>query len=376
MMTLFAVRRSALTVQWSRQYGVPQGSVLGLILFVLYTAEIGRVVAQHGLKFYQYAEDCEIYVATSVSAVHSAIDYLSRCLHDVDVWMSASRLGLRLNASKTQVLWLGSRHNIDRLIVHEVPVLSSTVGVVGSARDLGVVIVSRLSMADHVVSVYRSAYYHLRQIRPTLQSLSRDAANTIVQAFISSRLDYLQLSFVRRHRQLTSTTAVCIQNAAARLITQTGRREHILPVLPELHWLPVRRHVDFKLATLMFKSLHGCAPSYLSDACKSAHEASRVSDRLAPSHASYRGPELIWATGRLMLPDRGFGTSCLLHCGRLTVCQFRRQLKTFLFVKDLAAAPSDFCFYAPDINTLTYLLTFLLTLEFQYSVNSGSKDRS
>jgi len=41
--------------------------------------------------------------------------------------------------------------------------------------------------------------------------------------------------------------------------------------------------------------------------------------RLAPSHASYRGPELVWATGRLMLPDRGFGTSCLLHCGRMTV---------------------------------------------------------
>jgi len=45
-----------------------------------------------------------------------------------------------------------------------------------------------------------------------------------------------------------------------------------------------------------------------------------VSARLAPSHASYRdGPELVWATGRLMSPDRGFGTSCLLHCGHLTV---------------------------------------------------------
>jgi len=44
-----------------------------------------------------------------------------------------------------------------------------------------------------------------------------------------------------------------------------------------------------------------------------------ISTRLAPSHASYRGPELIWATARSMLPDRGFGTSCLLHCGHLTV---------------------------------------------------------
>ena len=84
------------------QYGLPQGSVLGPILFVLYTAEIGRIVAQHGLKFHQYADDCQIYVATSASEVHSTIDQLSRCLHDIDVWMSASRL--RLNASKTYVL--------------------------------------------------------------------------------------------------------------------------------------------------------------------------------------------------------------------------------------------------------------------------------
>ena len=45
-----------------------------------------------------------------------------------------------------------------------------------------------------------------------------------------------------------------------------------------------------------------------------------VSAHLAPSHASYRGPELVWATSLLMSMDRGFGTSCLLHCDRLTVC--------------------------------------------------------
>ena len=79
---------------------MPEGPpVLGPTLFVLCTAEIGRIVAQHGLQFHQYADDCQIYIATSVNAVHSAIDQLSRCLRDVDVKMSASRL--RLNASKT-----------------------------------------------------------------------------------------------------------------------------------------------------------------------------------------------------------------------------------------------------------------------------------
>ena len=57
-----------------------------------------------------------------------------------------------------------------------------------------------------------------------------------------------------------------MQNAEPRLITQTGRREHITPVLRQLQWLPVPRRVEFKLAILVYESLHGLAPPYLSDA--------------------------------------------------------------------------------------------------------------
>jgi len=243
--------------------------------------------------------------------------------------MSASRL--RLNASKTQVLWLGSRYNIDRLTVHDVQVVTSTVGVVSSARDLGVVIDSQLSMADHVASVCRSAYYHLRQIRPALQSLTRDAAKTLVQAFISSRLDYCNSVCCGIADKLLQRLQ-SVQNAAARLVTRTGRREHISPVLRELHWLPVRRRLDFKLATLMFKSLHGCAPLYLSDACQSTKETSH---RLrSSSTTTYVIPRT-----RTRLGDRAFDVAGPRLWNNLpaslrstdSIAQFRKQLKTYLF---------------------------------------------
>ena len=66
-----------------------------------------------------------------------------------------------------------------------------------------------------------------------------------------------------------------MQNAAARLITQTGRREHITPVLRQLHWLPVRRRMEFNLAFLVYKALHGLAPPYLSDDCLLVAEVGR-----------------------------------------------------------------------------------------------------
>ena len=83
-----------------------------------------------------------------------AIDRFSCCLADVEAWMTASRL--RLNATKTQLLWLGSRYSVDRLTIRELNALGSVVRMVDSARDLGVVVDSRLTIADHIASVCRA----------------------------------------------------------------------------------------------------------------------------------------------------------------------------------------------------------------------------
>jgi len=79
-----------------------------------------------------------------------------------------------------------------------------------------------------------------------------DGSKTIVQAFISGRLDYCN-SLLYGMTDSLFQRLQSVQKAAARLITRTGRREHITPVLRELHWLPVRRRVDFKLAMFMYK---------------------------------------------------------------------------------------------------------------------------
>ena len=123
---------------------------------------------------------------------------------------------------------------------------------VTSARNLGVVIDSWLIMLDHVAVVCRTGYYRLRQLRPTVKCLSVDAAKTLIQSFISNRLDYCNAALCGITDTLLRKQLKAVQNAAARLLTRTGRREHISPVLRQLHWLPVSHRIDFKLA------LEGC----------------------------------------------------------------------------------------------------------------------
>ena len=139
---------------------------------------------------------------------------------------------------------------MDRVDCHDVLVLGTHVAISDTARDLGVVIDRELSLAAHVTAVCRSGYNQLRQLRPVVRSLSVNATKTLVQAFISCRLDYCNsLLFGISDGLLRRLQSV--QNAAARLVTGARRCDHITPVLRQLHWLPVRQRVVFKIAGLV-----------------------------------------------------------------------------------------------------------------------------
>jgi len=172
-------------------------------------------------------------------------------------------------------------------------------------------------------------YYGLCPAIEIFQVWKRDfmyAAPLPGTAFIGRRQS-TSATFIRRFRTFLQS----VQNAAARLVTGTRQCDHISPVLCQLHWLPVRQRVVFKIATLVHRSLSGNAPGYLADDCPLVADARVRQLRSADTRT------LVVSQAHSSFGDRTFATTgpqvwnSLPPNRRLKYGQFRRLLKTYLF---------------------------------------------
>ena len=152
-------------------FGVPQGFVLGPLMFLLYSAELFDVVACSGLVgySYSYADDTQVYIGTPATSASTIAQRFASCVEQVDAWMSSNRQSM--NADRTQLIWLGTKQQLDELSMTELDLLSATVRFSTAVCDLGVLVDSQLSMADHVASLSRTCLLQLRQLRLVRSSM-------------------------------------------------------------------------------------------------------------------------------------------------------------------------------------------------------------
>ena len=314
--------------------GVPQGSVLGPLFFSLYTTDVFHLVEQRQFRIHGYADDLQIYEHTLPSDMDAVSRRFAACVEDVMTWMASNRL--KLNSSKTEIIWFGSASRLGTCSTKPISIAGDAIRPVNSVRNLGVIFDSTLSFKLHVSSVARTCYYQIRQIRTVRKSLTQDSCHTLIRSLVFSRLDYCN-SLLAGAPKVFLDQLSCVMRASARLTLGLSRFSHVAVITREkLHWLDFPARVVFKLCVTAFRCLHGLAPGYLAGSC--------VPVSSVPGRSHLRSAAL----GALVIPssrlvtvgERAFFITCPrawnllppdLRTADLGLQAFRKKLKTFLF---------------------------------------------
>lgn len=311
--------------------GVPQGSVLGPLLFATYVSPVKEVINENNVEHSQYADDTQLFLAIRAATVHNDLSVISKCAASVRIWLAAN--DLLLNADKSEVMLIGTTAQLKAVSdVKDVDVAGANLPVVSELKSLGVVIDRRLAFDGHIKSVCKLCNYHLWALRHIRNVIPLEVAEMIACSMIGARLDYCNAVL---YGVSTSNLSKLqrIQNLTARIVLQQSKSSHVKPLLRSLHWLPVQQRITYKLAVLTYKARISRQPQYLS--CL-------LSDRLMGTEMTLRSStqEMLQVPSmRTQYGCRAFKVaaptvwnSLPLHVKQSgTEAVFRNRLKTYLF---------------------------------------------
>ena len=242
---------------------VPQGSVLGPMLFTMYVKPLSAIIDSHSIIHHSFADDLQLQIFAPPDRISELLHSMQSCMSDVKAWATANML--RLNDNRTELMLVTYKRTKH---LHSIPT-SITIGNAQipfkqSVKNLDFALDCHLTMNSHVSNIARTCYFELRHLASIRRFLASTATARLVSAFVLSRIDYCNSLLFGSTHDVTSNLQR-IQNYAARVILRLPRSSSITIHLESLHWLPVKVRSTYKIACLCYHCHISTAPSYVTD---------------------------------------------------------------------------------------------------------------
>lgn len=237
------------------QYGVPQGSILGPILFSIYLIPLYIELEKLDINYHGYADDNQLYIIDKSN--DACIDKLSSVVKLVTEWCTCYKL--KINPNKTNVMIIPNKNHIETVNFDLNFVTVST-----QVRNLGFVLDENLKLDKQISLVCRNSFYFLKNISQNKQCFDNPTLEKAILSYGFSHINFCAILYYDLPEKLTQKLQ-SIQNYAVRIIMCLDRKAHITPALKTLKWLNVKNFILYRYATIVYKCLTCVMPKYLTD---------------------------------------------------------------------------------------------------------------
>ena len=263
--------KGKLSHQAEIQTGVPQGSILGPLLFIMFMNDMPLNVSA---SVDMYADD---YIITATGKTTQAVEVkLNKDLHKISKWCEENKMVI--NAEKTKIMLITTRQKWQHLRTTDpnVHIIGENIQVVNSERLLGVQIDHFHSWSSHLQTIHTTIARYIALLCRIKKYLPYQARQTFYHSFFLPHMDYCSTLW---GDSSAAGRIHMLQKRAARVLTDSPYRTPSAPLFEQLRWLSLPDRVSYMKALLVFKSVNGLAPDYMCDLFESVQTVSSRNTR-------------------------------------------------------------------------------------------------
>jgi len=243
--------------------GVPQGSVLGPLLFSLYISGFREVLSF--CDYSVYADDIQIFLSCHPKDIASCVAKINEDIKSITRW--ADDLGLLLNDAKTKAMIVGTSRYVNSINLAEilpVRVHDTELPYSRSVEYLGKILASNLTWSMDARRTCKKVFSILHQLKSAKHLLPRDIRGKLISTLVFPHLDYCSVAMLDISKESESLLQRSL-NSCVRFIVNSRRSEHITPHFAGLRWLKLRERRRYLTGCLLFHIMNTGTPRYLSD---------------------------------------------------------------------------------------------------------------